>query len=297
MRVVDGDIRDRGTVRDLMRGVDACWHLAAAHHDSGISEETYFSVNETGTRVLCEEMSAAGVEDMCFLSSVAVYGPEENRDEPAPDTPYGASKLAAEEVVSEWVGMGGGKALVVRPAVVFGIDNFANTYSLIKQIHGGLFWPVGRGSNVKSMAYVDNLVPAVLDRWLALVPGTLEILNYVDKPDLSSARIATSVAEALGRKVPRPAIPPLLARILLSSADRLGAIRGKPTHLWLKVRKFSLSQTLYSTDFNGSASVPLEEALAETVRWYVEEGRHEPVRRAIPPEAVQSVAREWSASP
>ena len=38
---IQGDIRDPETVASVMGGVDTCWHLAAAHHDSGIDTDTY----------------------------------------------------------------------------------------------------------------------------------------------------------------------------------------------------------------------------------------------------------------
>ena len=97
---VQGDVRDPEAVSSSMAGCDAVLHLAAAHHDFGLSRETYFSVNEGGTRTICKVMEERGVADLCLFSTVAVYGPTGSHDEsepPNPQTPYGESKLAAEE--------------------------------------------------------------------------------------------------------------------------------------------------------------------------------------------------------
>lgn len=296
VRIVEGDVRDRDCVAAALAGADACWHLAAAHHDSGIDEETYFSVNEQGTRILCEEMARRGVRSLCFFSSVAVYGPSEDRERLAPDNPYGRSKLAAEHVVHAWLRESGARALIVRPAVVFGEDNFANTYALMRQIHSGTYWPVGPGRNAKSMAYVDNLVPAAIEAWLALREGELRSVNYVDKPDLTSAQIAAALAAAFGRRVPGPPIPAPLARALLTPVDALSRLLGRPTALWPKVRKFSLTETVFSRDLSVQGSVGLEEALARTAEWYAREGRHQPARRALPPSETRRGHREWRPS-
>ena len=45
---MQGDIRDATAVKEAFDGCDEVIHLAAAHHDFGIEEETYFDVNEQG---------------------------------------------------------------------------------------------------------------------------------------------------------------------------------------------------------------------------------------------------------
>ena len=90
-----GDVRDAAAVDTALTGCDAVVHLAAAHHDFGISEATYFGVNEGGLRVLCAGMTRHGITRMLFTSSCAVYGtapePHDEQCTPAPDGPYGAS--------------------------------------------------------------------------------------------------------------------------------------------------------------------------------------------------------------
>ncbi|HEX6316091.1 MAG TPA: NAD-dependent epimerase/dehydratase family protein, partial [Gemmatimonadaceae bacterium] len=181
--VVQGDIRNRSAVEQAMHGCSEVIHLAAAHHDFGITEATYFDVNEGGARVLCEGMDRAGIRDACFFSSVAVYGnaPEPRTESavPAPVFPYGASKLAGERVFQRWTEQGDGRrALVISPAVVFGPRNFANMFSLIRQIHSRVFLPIGRGMNVKSTAYVENLVEAMFFLLARADRPPFDVYNY-----------------------------------------------------------------------------------------------------------------------
>src|SRR5262245_53086940 len=73
-RFVQGDICDAGKVAEAIAGCDAVLHLAAAHHDYGVTREHFFKVNEGGAKVICQELTKAGTKSVCFYSTVAVYG-------------------------------------------------------------------------------------------------------------------------------------------------------------------------------------------------------------------------------
>ena len=131
---VKGDVRDVDACRAALEGCDRMVHLAAAHHDFGIADQTYFDVNERGTQVLCDVMDELNIREAAFYSTVALYGggkpPLHEGTTPDPQTPYGASKLAGEQVLQRWTEQGGGRrCLVIRPTVTFGRRNFANMYS------------------------------------------------------------------------------------------------------------------------------------------------------------------------
>lgn len=283
MRFVKGDVRDPASVRHALQGCDAVLHLAAAHHDFGISPSTYFAVNEAGSAVLCEAMDELGVRDVCFLSTVAVYGdaPEPHTEDSLtqPSSPYGKSKLAAEQTFHRWTGKGQGRrALVIRPTVVFGPRNFANMYSLIRQIHRGFFLPVGRGTNVKSLAYVENLVAAVA--WLWRMPGrpSFDLYNYADKPDLTSRQITEAIYGALGRRPPRLRMPLSLARALAVPFDWGISVTGRNIPIsTARVEKLASAQTLFAADkiarTGFTRPVALQEGIRRTVEWFVTEGR------------------------
>ncbi len=162
-----GDVRDKASCLDAFRDCDRVLHLAAAHRDFGISEAEYFDVNQHGTTVVCEAMVVTGIRDLCLYSSVAVYGsaadPRSEAATPKPLSPYGKSKLAAEMVAVQWAqGSDDRHCLIMRPTVVFGPESTANMYSLIRQIDRKRFLLIGKGSHVKSLAYVDNVVAATM---------------------------------------------------------------------------------------------------------------------------------------
>ncbi len=291
-RYVAGDVRDANAVRAALDGCEAVFHLAAAHHDFGIAYETYFDVNERGSQVLCDAMDAAGVGRVCFYSSVAVYGsapePHHEHSPKAPVNPYGASKLAGEAVFEGWATAGGRRVLVIRPTITFGARNFANMYSLIRQIDRGRFLPVGAGTNVKSLSYVENLVDATLFLWDHAPHGAVERYNWVEKPDMTSREIADTIYEALGRRAPRASVPLPVALALAAPFDAFIKVTGRNLPVSsARIRKLASEQTKFESDRARAAGfVPratLREGLERMVQWYQAEGRGERPVWHVPP--------------
>jgi GlcNAc-P-P-Und epimerase len=296
-RIVVGDVRDPSAVRRALGGCDAILHLAAAHHDFGIARETFFSVNETGARILCAGADEAGLKNICFFSTVAVYGaaPKPHHEEAAtsPVSPYGESKLAAERVFRTWTEAGNGRrCLVIRPTVVFGPRNFANMYTLIRQVDAGPFLRVGTGDNIKSLAYVENLVEGVLHLWQNPVAEAFEVFNYVDKPDLDTRSLIAAIYGALGRRPPTFHLPLGLALVGALLFDLMIRISGRNLPIsTARIRKMS-AQTQFEADKVREAgfepSVTLVEGINRMTRWYLNEGRHPPEDGQLPPVALRT---------
>lgn len=293
---VVGDVRDEKAVRAAIGGCSRVLHLAAAHHDFGINHDTYFDVNENGSRILSDEMDAAGISELCFFSSVAVYGeaPEPHfEDSPKnPKHPYGASKLAGERVLGEWVRRGGARrCLVIRPTITFGPRNFANMYSLIRQIESGKFARVGKGENVKSLSYVENIVGAALYLWSKPDRPSWDIYNYIEKPDLTSAQIAGQIYTSLSKK-PWPFTVPLgLALFMALPFDIVIKLTGKNLPVsGMRIKKLFSSQTKFEADKLLKAGwvspVKLTEGLDRMTKWYLTEGKFKPAVWRTPPEKV-----------
>ena len=105
--IVEGDILDREKLLQAMQGVDAVIHLAAkkAVEESVKNPLKYYENNVGGTLNLLAAMSAKGVKTIVFSSSAAVYSPNDKdavdeTDPTVPLSPYGATKLLSEELIS-----------------------------------------------------------------------------------------------------------------------------------------------------------------------------------------------------
>jgi nucleoside-diphosphate-sugar epimerase len=111
---------------------------------------------------------------------------------------YGRTKWLAEEKYRAWLVSDPENSLtIIRPTVIFGEQNRGNVYNLLRQIAGGKFPMVGKGTNIKSMAYVEN-VAAFIEYNLHNPPGE-RLFNYIDKPDFDMNTLVTAVRRKLGK--------------------------------------------------------------------------------------------------
>jgi nucleoside-diphosphate-sugar epimerase len=207
-KYIQGDIRQKKDVEQAIETAqpNLIVSLAAEHKDFGVSEDAYFKTNQYGTQVICEAATKYGVEKIVFYSSVAVYGnntePSTELMSPNPSNPYGASKLAGEQILKKWAAEDSRRSvLIIRPTVVYGERNIANMFRLISQINSGRYFHIGKGDNIKSIAYVKNLVEATLYLIDKMKPG-IEIYNYADEPQLTSREIASTITKALNKQEP-----------------------------------------------------------------------------------------------
>ena len=295
-RFVQGDIRDPEAVRDAFAGCDEIIHLAAAHHDFGIEEKTYFDVNEGGLEVMTSVMDELNITSITFYSTVAVYGsapvPLTEESVPEPESFYGKSKLAGESVLQSWVEQGGGRhALVIRPTVTYGPDNFANMYSLLRQIDTGKFFFAKGSSNIKSLSFIENIVPATM---FMLDNGSEEsfaIYNYIDKPDLTSVAIAEACYESLGKSLPKFRLPTWLLLLGAKPFDLIIALTGKNLPVsTARVKKLFVDQTKFEAqkilDAGFVAEASVREGIDRTANWYKKIGEHESAQWHQPPKDI-----------
>ena len=105
--IVDGDMLDRVKLLAALDGIDAVIHLAAKKsvEESVKDPLKYYENNVGGTLNLLGAMAAKGVKQLVYSSSAAVYSPNDKEavleDDPtAPLSPYGASKLLSEQLIS-----------------------------------------------------------------------------------------------------------------------------------------------------------------------------------------------------
>lgn len=108
---VQGDVRDKALVRDVLRR----HHVVAVLHFAGLKAVgesveqplRYYDNNVSGSLALCEAMAEAGVFRLVFSSSATVYGEpsempiSERTPTGRPTNPYGRSKLMVEELLRD----------------------------------------------------------------------------------------------------------------------------------------------------------------------------------------------------
>ena len=228
---VIGDVRDQAQMDEMLQGTDLVVLLAAKHRDDVTPVSLYFDTNVGGMRCTLNAMEKNGIKRLIFFSSVAVYGlNKSNPDESHPADPfnhYGKSKWEAEQVLQEWYKTHADWNIdIVRPTVIFGERNRGNVYNLLNQISSGKFLMVGKGDNVKSMAYVGNIV-AFVKFLIESVKEGYNVFNYIDKPDTNMNDLVALVEKVLCKHIPSTHFPYWMGMMGGYCFDLLAKITGK----------------------------------------------------------------------
>ena len=269
------DVCNEDELVEILRGASVGINLAAEHRDDIQPLSRYHETNVGGAERFCAAARAVGLQKIIFTSSVAVYGfQREAVGEDGPFEPfneYGKTKLQAEGIYRAWATEDPRRSLViVRPTVVFGEGNRGNVYNLLHQMASGKFLMVGSGHNVKSMAYVGNLV-AFLRYCLSLGSG-LNLFNYADGPDMSTNELVEFVRRCLGERGGVSRVPRAAAMLGGYTLDTLARLSGKKFPISaIRIRKFC-ETTQFRTDRIGEQTsfVPpfsLREGLDRTIRF------------------------------
>jgi nucleoside-diphosphate-sugar epimerase len=153
---------------ELAKGQPAkIFNLAAVHVTPGHQDWEYFDTNIQGAIEVCRFASLTSSCDIVFTSSISVYGPTEapltESDELKPTSAYGRSKAAAERIHALWQSEESGRRrlTIVRPAVIFGLQERGNFTRLSRLLKRGRFIYPGRTDTIKSCGYVRDLVSSM----------------------------------------------------------------------------------------------------------------------------------------
>ncbi len=272
--IIQADVEDYRSLEVISQST-AIINLAAVHRDDIKPLSRYDDVNIQGAVNVCKCARLNNINKIVFTSSVAIFGfapgDTDESGEPNYFNDYGRTKYLAEQVYKEWQAEDPENRclVIVRPTVIFGEGNRGNVYNLFKQIASGKFVMIGDGKNVKSMAYVENVV-AFLEFSLSFKPG-LHIYNYIDKPDYAMNTLVSEVREILSKtNYIGLRIPAFLGIAVGYMADFFAKITGKTLLVSsIRIKKF-MSTTQFVSSVNKTGFLPpfsLKEGLARTLRY------------------------------
>lgn len=229
---VTGDLSSEAVLHDCLLGMDTLFHLAGKAHSMAetVAEVSdYQEINVAGTKRLLEAAERANVRRFIFFSSVKADGEGgatvlDETSTRTPETPYGRSKLSAENLVLNATGIP--HVAIVRPTMVYGPANPGNLGRMILAIHKGFFPNLPAIPNHRSMIHVDDVAQAAI-----LVAGHpqahKQIYILTDGQAYSTHEIYEWICQALERQVPNWSIPLFILQGLAKLGDGIGALRGK----------------------------------------------------------------------
>lgn len=144
--VITGDVRDPRFCLRLTEGVDTVFHLAAliAIPYSYVAPDSYVDTNVKGTLNICQGSLASGVSRLIHISTSEVYGtaryvPIDEAHPLTPQSPYSATKIAADAIAMSFFHAFGLPVLTARPFNTYGPRQSARAIipTIITQIAAG----------------------------------------------------------------------------------------------------------------------------------------------------------------
>lgn len=200
-----GSILDRDLVRDVMKGVDLVFHLAAmvSVPESVRKPNEYAQVNAGGTAIVLEEAARAGAKKLIFSSSAAIYGdnPKIPRIEsmPAePESPYAISKYEGEQHCRSFTDEGRLPTVSLRYFNVFGpYQDPTSEYTAAvpafveKAIRNEPITIFGDGRQTRDFIYVKDVAAA--NMFFALESQETGIFNVACGKQIAIADLALTI--------------------------------------------------------------------------------------------------------
>jgi nucleoside-diphosphate-sugar epimerase len=250
---IEGDLRELDLPR-LLDGITHVFHLAAqagVRRSWGAEFQVYTGLNVDSTQRLLEACVGKPIERLVYASSSSVYGddvaiPMQETAVPQPVSPYGVTKLAAEQLCYLYHFNYKVPAVSLRYFTVYGPRQrpdmgFNRFFSAI--LAGKPLVQFGDGLQTRDFTFVADAARATADAAVLGVPG--RVYNIGGGARVSVREVFELIARVSGRKV---------------TIEQQGPQKGD-------MRDTYADTSRAQTDLGFKPSVTLEEGLRSMWQW------------------------------
>jgi dTDP-glucose 4,6-dehydratase len=261
--VFAGDIRDPHGVKAAMKNCDAVLHLAAliAIPYSYHSPDTYVDTNIRGTLNVMQAARELGVQRVIHTSTSEVYGsarfvPITEEHPLQGQSPYSATKIAADQLAYSFYAAFGLPVVIARPFNTYGPRQSARAVipTIITQIANGKRQiKLGAVSPTRDFNYVQDTVDGFIAA-LNSEGGLGEVVNFGSNFEISIGDTVQLIAEVMSAKVE-----------VITDEVRLRPENSEVERLWAdnaKAKKLFGWQPIYG-GYEG-----FKRGLFETAEWF-----------------------------
>ena len=261
--VFAGDIRDPHGVKEAMKGCDAVLHLAAliAIPYSYHSPDTYVDTNIKGTLNILQASRELGVSRVIHTSTSEVYGTARfvpiTEDHPLQgQSPYSATKIAADQLAYSFYASFGLSVMIVRPFNTYGPRQSARAVipTIITQIAiGQRQIKLGAVSPTRDFNYVADTVAGFIAALEAEL-GIGQVINLGSNFEISIGETAQVIAEIMGVSID-----------IITDEYRLRPEKSEVERLWASNDK-ARELIEWQPQYGGRDG--FMRGLAETIEWF-----------------------------
>lgn len=262
IEVLNGDVRDPHYCKHITKGVDTIYHLAAliAIPYSYVAPDSYVDTNVKGTLNICQAALENGVKRVIHTSTSEVYGtaqyvPIDEKHPVQPQSPYSASKIAADAMAMSFYNAFDLPLTIARPFNTYGPRQSARAVipTIITQIASGMkSIKLGDVSPTRDFNYVEDTCRGFLA--LAQAEQAIgETVNIASNYEISVGDTLSLIGEIMGGDVE-----------FLKDEQRLRPGKSEVFRLWGDNAKL-----VELTGFKPEHSI--EDGLRKTVTWFLDQ--------------------------
>jgi dTDP-glucose 4,6-dehydratase len=258
VEIITGDIRDYDSVFSAMKGCDTVFHLAAliGIPYSYVSPQAYIKTNIDGTYNVLQSARQLGIEKIMVTSTSETYGtaqyvPIDEKHPMVGQSPYSATKIAADQLAISYYNSFNLPVKIVRPFNTYGPRQSARAIipTVISQIlNGQTTLKLGNLNPTRDLTFVKDTVNGFYE--IARSEGLFgEITNIGMSEEITIGNLVKLIAELIGSKVE-----------ILSDEQRIRPDKSEVERLFCNNTKIK-SNTAWNPNYN------LVSGLTETIEW------------------------------
>jgi nucleoside-diphosphate-sugar epimerase len=226
--IIDINLRESNWSEKMLEAGEAVVHLAGKAHDlKNVSEpDEYNKINHLLTKEVYNAFLLSKSRVFIFLSSIKavtdnpgdVLVTEETNAQP--QTPYGKSKLLAENYLLQQTLPDEKKLYILRPCMIHGPGNKGNLNLLYKIVRKNLPYPLAAFDNKRSFLSIENLC-FVINEMISREDISSGIYHISDDEPVSTNSVIEIMSNSLGKIAKLISIPKGIIRCIAAVGDRI----------------------------------------------------------------------------
>lgn len=263
--VFSGDIRDAYGVKEAMKGCDVVMHLAAliAIPYSYHSPSTYVDTNITGTLNILQAARELGIKRVVHTSTSEVYGtanfvPITEEHPLKGQSPYSATKIAADQLAYSFYASFGLPVVIARPFNTYGPRQSARAVipTIVTQIANGKRQiQLGSVLPTRDFNYVQDTVAGFIAA-LDSDQGLGEVVNFGSNFEISVGETVRLIAEVMSVEIE-----------IITDETRFRPEKSEVERLWADNRK-AMELFAWQPVYSGRGG--FKRGLEETITWFTD---------------------------